>query len=301
MQNFFSKLTFGLIRIQGENAEKFLQGQLTCDVREISATKASLAAMCNPQGRIIASVFLCKYGNDYLFILPLNMLEIVIQHLNKYTVFSKVSLKNVTDDFVCLGFVGSQSLLSLTKISPAVPQQLFQVQSSSKQLLIYMYSSQPRVLFLTESSSSPVINELVHGLIEEPADTWHALDILDGIAMIYPETSLLFTPQMMNYEALDAISYKKGCYVGQEIIARTHYLGKAKRHLYRGLIKTAAAPKSGDLIYDDGKEIGVMSDVCTLEENKHLFLAVIQEHNQLTKLNSADTEFAFSDLQRLSE
>jgi tRNA-modifying protein YgfZ len=172
----------GLILISGSDAEKFLQGQLTCDVREATSEPTQLGAYCNAQGRIQTTFRLSRTDNNTYFMhLPLSIVKPTLTLLQKYALFSKITL--------------------------------------------------------TEAAPIPVTAD------------WELNNILAGIPTIYPETIGLFTPHMLNYDKLNGISFNKGCYMGQEIVARTQYLGQAKQHLYQVKITTAQSPQPGEMIY----------------------------------------------------
>lgn len=277
--NFLTQLSYGIIHIEGDQAEKFLQGQLTCDVKEVTATKASLAAVCNPQGRMIASLYLCKFLNKFFFILPIEMVEIVINHLTKYAVFSKVILRNVSQEYITLGLAGNLNAES----SEEIPSELYQASYNGTQLMIRISSSQQRFLIFKSMLAEADYPSL--DIISQRENDWLGQDILEGVAMVYPQTSQLFTPHMLNYSQLGAISYKKGCYVGQEIIARTHYIGKSKRHLYRGILENSILPDKGAVIYQNNAEVGVIVNASEIEQNKYLVLAVLQDHADTNQLS----------------
>jgi len=175
---------YGLLRIAGENAATFLQGQLSCDVLNLSADESQFGAYCNYQGRVLATFWLLQHDAVYDLILPEEMLDATREALHKYAVFSKVTIENVTED-----------ISIKAKVSDTIQ---FQVVNKSEQAGGNHFSSQ---------------------LIDA------------GIPMIYPATSGHFTPHMLNLPALGAVSFDKGCYVGQEIVARTEYRGAVKRCL----------------------------------------------------------------------
>ena len=204
-------IIFSTLVITGPDAERFLQGQFTCDVTKITA-EPSFGAYCDVRGRMIANFMLAKNNDAFYLILPNTMLDIIEQQLKKFALFSKVTLTK--DD-------------SLIHINVAT-------------------------------------NKLE--LIKQ------------GIAFIYPETSLLFTPQMINWEKQGGVSFTKGCYVGQEIVARTQHLGKLKRHLHKLMITDATmlAVPGAELTNNECEVVGILCDAVFDGKNLHA-LAVIQD------------------------
>lgn len=207
VSDFFS---LGLIEVNGPDAEKFLQNLATCDITKINTSKPQLGAFCNLKGRIISSFHITQQGTIYYLLLPLNMIDITLNHLKKYSVFSKVQLQDVSKTH------------------------------------------------------------------QENTDyDWHLANIKAGIATIYPQTTELFTPHMLNYTQLGAVSFDKGCYLGQEIIARTQYLGKSKRELKLMNITAKNSPQPGEKFVDKkGMEIGMIADFAQITSNKFIVLIV---------------------------
>ena len=177
---------YSLLRITGEKAATFLQGQLTCDVLKLSEKDTQLGAFCNYQGRVLATFWLILQDGLFYMILPEEVVEATREVLHKYAVFSKVAIENVTDDFAIKA-----------EVSPAVK------------------------FHLSPPNEGEIDAEFKQQLIEAE------------IPMIYSPTIAHFTPHMLNLPALGAVSFDKGCYVGQEIVARTEYRGTVKRRLQK--------------------------------------------------------------------
>lgn len=213
---------YGLISVAGLDAEKFLQGQLTCNVAEVDETRFSLGACCNPQGRIIATFRLFKFQGAYYLFLPRESMALALNHLQKYAIFSKVKLE--------------------------------------------------------EDTSEGTLNIIQQQLDYTDDHAWQLQNIHAGIAEIYPETSGQFTPHDINYPKLNGVSFNKGCYTGQEIIARMEYRGKLKQRLYQAEFKGNTPPKPGDLIYaPDDKQVGVVINIAKQNEHHHALLVVLQD------------------------
>lgn len=223
--------SLGLIQVIGVDAEKFLQGQLTCDVREVNAQQYRLGAHCDPKGRVQATFRLFEHQEDYYFLLPKNVIPHLLQCLQKYAVFSKVKLDEV---------------------------------------------------------NAPEILELFGQTLWSDKSAWELQDILAGIPTIYPETIGEFTPHQINYQLINGVSFNKGCYTGQEIIARMHYLGKPKQQMYRVSFVCEHPPTPGTKIYNsNAQKVGTLVTAAPVAQNDYQALAVLQ--------NDAITENLYVD------
>jgi folate-binding protein YgfZ len=168
---------------------------------------------------------------------------------------AKVSLKLANETFICIGFVGSKALLT-KNIQP--PKNYLDIIQSDDIMIMRLGKDDDRYQLMGETSK---VNEFMKLNFSEYSsmsfDDWNNLNILDGIPDIYPPTQEAFIPQSLNMDLIEGINFKKGCYTGQEIVARTHYLGKVKRRMYRAFLKSRVDLNPGDLILNNkGKEIG---------------------------------------------
>lgn len=271
------------IALSGEKTATFLQGQLTCDVREITANQTRRAAHCNPKGRVLSTFRIFQRDENFYLSTPSSMCDFVIEQLKKYAVFSKVTLAE-DNSLKAIGCVGKQIALTLATLFNKLPEEPDQAVVYHKEdinficIRVQSDSEAPRFEIIGDLESINWLQELL--LKEYPlktSDFWRLLDIDLGIANIYPETRDLFIPQMLNYPALNAVSFKKGCYTGQEIIARTHYLGKTKRHLHTLRLKSEELLKAGGTIYDENQEaVGVVVDAVFGVEGEWHCLGVLR-------------------------
>lgn len=225
------------IQVSGNNAETFLQGQLTCDMRLLKNHEAcTLAACCDHKGRMLANFWVMRWHQDFLLILSCDLKNTVIDHLQKYAVFSKVQ---VTSCPAHLAIIGCNNKTPSEKI---------------------------RVIETHE----------VHDSQDETL--WYLQNIRDGVCVLSEKTSLLFIPQMIHLEKLGGVSFEKGCYVGQEIVARTQYLGKLKRHLHHVIIPSNQFIQPGDDFKNQsGEKIGVIVNAVASQPGSYEALAVIQD------------------------
>jgi len=203
-----------LLQISGPDAEKFLQGQLTCDVSQIDTTHSTLGAHCDPKGRMLSFFRLLQREQDYYLLMPSMVIEAALTALKKYAVFSKVKLTIVHP--VCYGITEALNDMKL-------PTADNQVEHQGQITSIRIPGIQPRYFLLDFAAT---LN------LEAAVSTyWHQLDIEAGIPRLYPQTIAEFLPHYLNLRELDAISFTKGCYTGQEIIARMQHRGKLKQQM----------------------------------------------------------------------
>lgn len=287
MNSFFCPLSnLELIALEGEKAADFLQGQVTCDVREIQDDQTRRAAHCNPKGRILSTFRVLKFAKRFYLLVPASMVDLIIVQLKKYAIFSKVILKR-DDSLKVIGCVGKEIAETLEEILGKLPEEPDQAVFYSHNILVTRVQGiLPRfeIIGLSEAIIS-LQKTLVAKYQKESEEPWRLWEINSGVPTIYPETCDLFTPQMLNYPALNAVSFKKGCYTGQEVIARTHYLGKVKRHLHTLNLKIGRLPKPGDMLYDADKQaVGTVIDAALQTIGECRLLAVVQDGAILEKL-----------------
>lgn len=220
---------YGLIKISGIDSEKFLQGQLTCDVREVTEQTSRLGAHCDPKGRIQFTFRLFKFHDDYY----LRVLKSLISHtlilLKKYAVFFKTKLEDVSNDWMIMGVRGHKPL-ELTFIE--LPEKVDAVTCFESGVVSRVLDDVSRYEIITQKNSN-FLNSFFELFNDKPSNDWNLYDIISGIPTVYPETVGHFTPHQINYHLINGVSFKKGCYAGQEIVARMEYLGKLKQSMYR--------------------------------------------------------------------
>lgn len=212
------------IEISGGDSTRFLQGQLTCDIQQLSETRASIAAFCNAKGRVISTLLVIKNANGYWLVLPSSLLTPVIEKLRKYVLRSAVTLGDASDR---LGVAGLAIPAGSDFPSFPLPGNDWSV--SHEPFTIVKLPCPNRFLILENRG-----NAILTGLVSRPETAWRYRDVVDGLPWFDASQSEQHVPQMLNLDGLGGISFSKGCYTGQEIVARSHYLGKVKRQLYVG-------------------------------------------------------------------
>ncbi len=250
----------GIVRVQGADATRFLQGQLSNDLTRLAPEHSLLAGYHNPQGRTIALLRLLWVGaEDFIAILPRELTSVLATRLAKFVLRAKVKITDQSTAWRAYGVIGAQSAadaLAATGASTAIAHA--------------RVGSEPPRWLIVSSAESPVSEMTQVG----DRRRWHLLDIESGQAQVFVATSEEFVAQMLNLDALGAISFEKGCYTGQEVIARAHYRGRVKRRLQRFVTRAAQTltPGSSGRL-DDGRAFKVV-DAVQLEDGRCEFLAV---------------------------
>ena len=241
-----------LIEVQGEDHIEFLQGQLTQDIKLLTKKQAKFAGYCNPKGRILAFFLAYGYHNAIHIQIDKSVEESILKRLKMYVLRSKVSIQSLSDQFTQIGFIG---LEALTKINIDPPQNFLEITASHDVIIMRISKDTERYQLIGKKLAVDAFIKLaLSEYIPMSIDEWNNASILDGMPEIFPSTQEAFIPQSLNMDLIDGVNFKKGCYTGQEIVARTHYLGKVKRRMYRVSLESQVNLIPGDLILNEKKE-----------------------------------------------
>ena len=272
---FFCTLSHeGVLAVRGADAGKFLQGQLTCNINYLSDTRASLGARCTQKGRMQSSFRILLEGDGVVMAMASELLEPQLADLKKYAVFSKSKLTDESAAWVRFGLAhGDAALTSLGLALPAETDSVVRHEG----LIAIRVSPERAELWVPAAQAQSVQSQLSTALPEAELNQWLLGQIRAGIGQVMPSTRELFIPQMLNLQAVGGVSFKKGCYTGQEIVARMQYLGKLKRRLYRLRLQAAELPEPGTLLFapSHNSSIGEVVLAANAEGNIEL-LAVLQ-------------------------
>ena len=244
----------GLISASGEDATDFLQGQFSNDIKQITAEYSHLSAYCSPKGRILAAFRVFSRDGNYLLELPASLLEATLKRLRMFVMRSQVSLDDASDNLARFGFAGPEADSRLAKLldieAPATPNQSRQSKGIT---LIRIPGPQPRFELHGEAATLlPLWTALSAEAQAVGVEAWSWLDTQAGIPSISPDTVEAFVPQMVNLHSIDAVNFKKGCFPGQEVVARMHYLGKLKRRMYLAHVDADTLPAAGTNLFAAG-------------------------------------------------
>ncbi|MDY6942402.1 MAG: folate-binding protein [Pseudomonadota bacterium] len=278
--NVFCDLShLGLISAYGEDALTFLQGQFTNDLSMVDETRSQLSAYCDPKGRVLASFRLFKRGDTYYMALPRQNLEPVLQRLRKYVLRADVTLEDASDAFVRVGMSGPSMDVELGHAVSPIPSEIDQVTTLEDVSVLRIPGLHHRFQAFGELETMKKVWDRLNVRCAPigPAP-YKLLDVLGGVPTVYPETAERFLPQMLNLDALSGVSFKKGCYPGQEIVARVKHLGGLKRRMIRAHVRGTKQPKIADSVYLAGQDqaVGQVIDSQPHPDGGHEILAVLQ-------------------------
>ncbi|OYY94770.1 MAG: hypothetical protein B7Y41_04140 [Hydrogenophilales bacterium 28-61-23] len=238
---------FGLIGLAGEEAQTFLHGQITNDLRELNESAAVFAGYLSAKGRMLANFLVMKRGDDILVMLPAALREPIQKRLSMFILRSKVKARDAGPDWVRLGVNGPNAGAALSEaLGYDLPEGLMGMAHGEQSFVLRLGDQRFDVFARTEAASA-LWQKLA--VICQPvgAPAWDWLMVRAGVPMVLPQTQDHFVPQMANMELLGGVSFNKGCYPGQEIVARSQYLGKVKRRLYLAHVDGDAL--AGDELY----------------------------------------------------
>ncbi len=269
---------YGHLQITGPDTATFLQGQTTCDLNEVDDTHSQYGAYCNVKGRMLSSFLLARLNTEqYLLRMRRELVSTTQATLGKYIVFSKAEQSDNSDSVIALGLSGPKAKSTIQQLFPnaleerlnsSIANENIAIQLDDEGLMFECWIKTDQLADLW-----PILSE---GMTLQGSRSWELLTIRQGLGEVTGTTTDLFLPQMLNYQATGAISFTKGCYTGQEVIARMHYKGKMKRQMYR---ITAEEPNlsPSDHLFNTQQEqsIGdIVNSVC-LGNGKTEALAVI--------------------------
>lgn len=238
----------GVLVVGGDDARGFLQSQLTCDVAALGPASSTLGAYCSPQGRVLASFVLWPAAEGFQVVLARDLAPPIAVRLRKFVLRAKVAIADRSGDFALLGLSGPAAGDALANAIGVAPPSARGVARAPAATAVGMPGS--RFLVAVETGAAAgAWDVLARALRPVGTPCWQWLDIRDGIPLVTAATTEAFVPQMTNLELVGGVSFQKGCYPGQEVVARTQYLGKTKRRMFRAAVPVAAAP--GDPLFSE--------------------------------------------------
>ncbi len=269
--------TYSIVRVSGGDAETFLQGQFSCDVKEVTTEQSRLGTANTSKGRAYATFRMAKQAEDYLIRLPSELVEDFVTRLNKYIVFSKADM-TIEEQWVALGVSGTESINILQKHFKAIPGEIDSTTTEKNAVIIKVPSSTtPRYEIWSPHGIAQSLLETNNETIGTQTN-WDWIEVNEGISEIFTQTQESFVPQMLNLQHLNAISFKKGCYTGQEIIARMKYLGKLKKATFLLSVSPIIETQPGAAVFElgsDKKRGTVVRSASSDKNNTTLILAVL--------------------------
>ena len=239
----------GIIEATGGDCDEFLQGQLTNDIRLLSPEMGQLSSYCSPKGRMLALMRLFKRDDSTFMLLPGEIIEPILKRLTMFVMRSQVTLTDITDEWVCFGISGPDAVSALKNQLGQTPADNSDVTSQNGTTVISLSPHQSRyIIFTSVERAQEIWSALSSQFAVSTKSQWDLLDIEAGLPNVEAATVEAFVPQMVNLQILGGVNFKKGCYTGQEVVARMQYLGKLKRRMYRAHVESEQMPLAGDEI-----------------------------------------------------
>lgn len=250
------QLDIGVLRVSGLDAKKFLQGQTTCDINKLSQDSGLYGAICNIKGRIISSFYIVQNNDDVLMVMARDLVEKTLLHLKKYAVFFKTELVDEQDNFTVYTKLAAKNIESDSNVS----SNIFVTTQDNETITLTVSNEPLKVQLLIAPSNQTAIEE------ENPELA--ALAVLAARPLINLEQSETILPQWLNMQSTGGISFTKGCYTGQEIVARMQYKGKSKKQLtlatWQGNLDVTK-----NIVDEQGKNIGQIFAATHFQETNY--------------------------------
>ncbi|MBI2315812.1 MAG: folate-binding protein YgfZ [Betaproteobacteria bacterium] len=241
----------GVLEFSGEDAQGFLQGQLTCDVNSLAAGSSSFGGYCSAQGRLLADFLLWRTPSGFRMLLARSITGAAGKRLAQYVLRAKVKIADSSDERVLLGAAGPGAGPALAAHFGEIPRRPHEVRRHPEGATMIALGEERFLVEVAPALAIEIQRALAKTLAFVGTPCWEWLDIRSGIPWISAPTQEQFVPQMANLDLLGGISFQKGCYPGQEIVARTRYLGRLKRRMFLANVAAQEIPAAGDPLYCD--------------------------------------------------
>ncbi len=294
-----------LLYVGGDDATDFLQSQLSNDIHAIDEHSIQLSSFSNAKGRMLGIFRVVKIDGGYLLLMPSSILPSIQQQLQKFIIRSKVILADITDSFACFSLVTDKQELITNEL---LPSQINLVYQSDSLISVRLQDIGDQFRYIVMSNDAEEAIRLWTSFTKplqiNSSENWRLQEIQSGVPALFPQTEAAFVLQMSNLQIIDGVSFKKGCFPGQEVVARMQYLGKLKRRMYLAEIQTTICPSPGDELCSresekadgSGKVVDAVQltpDLCIL-----LFIAQIDkaDNNQLVLFAQPDKSITLKEL-----
>ena len=286
----------GLIKVVGEQGRSFIHGQVTTDISSLATDQWRWGAHCDPKGKMLASFRTFAIQDALFMLMPKDAIEVDLPQLQKYAVFSKATLSNASAEWTLLGVAGEQASQFVNKHFGDIQQELTLIENGA-----ILKDAERFILVLTPDAAAALVAQSELSVFD--ASAWQALEIAAGYPNLAASNASQYVPQMCNLQAVNGISFNKGCYMGQETIARMKYRGGNKRALYilRGHTNLQITLASGlEIAMEDSFRRGGQIIEFVQRGNQVLLTAVLPNDTANdTQLRFADDEQSHLTIQAL--
>lgn len=278
------------VRVEGDKGREFLQGQLSCDIRQVSNTQMRHAALCNLKGRVLALLDVVNWPlQEIVVLLPHDLMQETLSNLSKTAILSRVKF-NEMKEYQCLGLYRQTNDSELMPGLP-YPEQLYGV-TSNEHCCCYAIADNLFMLLIKNPYSQQLCERYIEKKGWKGSLAWHALMLKNNLVDIYPSSRGVFLPHRLGLQQKGYLSFDKGCYKGQEIIARTHFRATLKHELKLFTITTSATLYAGQKLFRSDKtiEIGELVDFSPSGSNQYLIaVSILLEHPEIARLDGEET------------
>jgi tRNA-modifying protein YgfZ len=283
------------IGIDGEDAAAFLQGQLSNDVDSLDIGKCQWTSYNSAKGRMLANLRLWRESETrFGALIAADLADAMIKRLSLFVLRAKVRLTDQTTRYAVIGVAGPAASDAIRSVFAIAPQADVAIVAGDRHATVIGLGEARFAIAARTESANVIATDLARYASESDGAMWRWGSIRDGVPLITKATSDQFVPQMLNWDALDGISFQKGCYPGQEIVARMRYLGRLKERLYGFCVRSDGAVEPGARIFGAGfgeTPCGTVVNSAPAPDGTYALLAVVQvsavEAGDLT-LNAVD-------------
>jgi len=295
----------GFISADGPEAQSFLQNQLSNDINSVTVNHSQLNAHCTAKGRVLTLFRVLRDHDKYILYLPNERLDASLKRLKMYVLMTKVSLEDANDKLVSIGLAGHDADSQLKKHLQTIPENPDDAVQSDGLIITKVQGQSPRYLIIGGIDKiSALWDHLKTNTTLCGHHAWSYLDIQSGLPQVYEQNVEAFVPQMLNLHSIDGVSFQKGCYPGQEVVARMHFLGKLKRRMYLAHADSTLPPEPGTPLFSDNDDtdqgVGKIVDAQTAPAGGVDMLVVLQiasaENGTIHVQNKQGVTLNFKDL-----
>ena len=264
----------GLIRVTGADRVDFLHSQFTRDLHKLEFGEAGITAWCNPKGRVIATLLLCLYRDHIDLILAADLKATVLKRLQMFVLRSKVELEDGSDQ-ICMGISGEAAEALLTEQLKSLESAEWSISHNDTLSAVRIPGPAARFLVYGQEDAVEPLWQASAATCKPVSETqWTLLNIETGLPWIDQAVSEMFLPQMLNLDQTGGLDFNKGCYPGQEVIARLHYRGEVKQRLRYGLTDTSSITPGDALYNNSGERAGTVVNATPAGDGRSRCLAV---------------------------
>ena len=282
-----------IIEVSGDDAEDFLHGQFTIDIKSLHNLHCQFSAWCNPKGQVKTTFLIYRNNNNFTILLPSELKESFVKQLQMFVLRANVNISDKSDELIRIGVqMKDESILS--SLIDSVPKQPGDVTQSEVIMdnnlhclrIVSAKHTHRFILIGTADRQIELWKELAKQVTPVGSSLWELLDLQAAYPWITTQTTQKFLPQMLNLDLIGGLNYQKGCYPGQEIIARLHFRGQLKRSLCLATVTLDSQARSGDQLYADNNEQSVGTVInAQPSSDEYYLLAVIDIDSREKKIS----------------